>query len=102
MRLVTQGELAERAGVRRATVNRVENAAPTSIDLRVLDQLATALGVEPGFLLVRTPGGRQRSQCLGLGPPGPHPRKAPFKPSRHLARCELGAPRPDQPTVTCR
>ena len=58
---LTQGELAERAGVRRATVNRIENAVPASIDLRVLDQLATALGVEPGFLLVRTPGGRQRS-----------------------------------------
>ena len=50
---LTQAELAERAGIRRATVNRIENARVTAIDLGVLESLAQALGVEPGFLIVR-------------------------------------------------
>lgn len=54
---LTQAELAERAGVRRATVNRIENARVTAIDLEVLEKLATALRVEPGFIVVRAPGG---------------------------------------------
>ncbi len=48
----TQGELAERAGVTRATVNRIENGKPRSIDLEVLDKLANALGVPAGLLIV--------------------------------------------------
>ena len=54
---LTQAELAERAGVRHATVNRIENARVTAIDLQVLERLADALRVEPGFILVRVPGG---------------------------------------------
>jgi transcriptional regulator with XRE-family HTH domain len=54
---LTQAELAERAGVRRATVNRIENARVTAIDLEVLEKLAGVLGVEPGFIIVRSPGG---------------------------------------------
>ena len=54
---LTQAELAERAGVRRATVNRIENARVTAIDLQVLERLADALRVEPGFILVRAPAG---------------------------------------------
>lgn len=54
---MTQAELAERAGVRRATVNRIENARVTAIDLEVLEKIADALGVEPGFIIVRAPGG---------------------------------------------
>jgi transcriptional regulator with XRE-family HTH domain len=50
---LTQAELAEKAGVRRATVNRIENAHVTAIDLEVLEKLADALRVEPGFLIVR-------------------------------------------------
>lgn len=52
---LTQSELAARAGVRRATVSRLENARITSIDLTVLEKLADLLGVEPGFLLSRMP-----------------------------------------------
>ena len=68
---LTQAELAERAGVRRATVNRIENAHVTAIDLEVLEKLGDALRVEPGFLIVRasgdegpdpTPSKRQRSR----------------------------------------
>jgi transcriptional regulator with XRE-family HTH domain len=52
---LTQTELAARAGVRRATVSRLENDRVTAIDLEVLEKLADLLGVEPGFLLSRTP-----------------------------------------------
>lgn len=47
----SQGELAERANVARATVNRLENGHPRSIDLVVLERLARALDVAPGFLI---------------------------------------------------
>ena len=59
---LTQAELAERAGVRRATVNRIENAHVTAIDLEVLEKLGDALRVEPGFLIVRASGGKDPEQ----------------------------------------
>ena len=59
---LTQAELAERAGVRRATVNRIENARVTAIDLEVLEKIADALGVEPGFVIVRASGGTSSRQ----------------------------------------
>jgi transcriptional regulator with XRE-family HTH domain len=59
---LTQAELAERAGVRRATVNRIENAHITAIDLEVLEKLGDALRVEPGFLIVRASGARSPEQ----------------------------------------
>ena len=59
---LTQAELAERAGVRRATVNRIENAHVTAIDLEVLEKLGDALRVEPGFLIVRASGGTKAEQ----------------------------------------
>jgi transcriptional regulator with XRE-family HTH domain len=52
---LTQAELSQRAGVRRATVNRIENAHVTAIDMDVLERLADALGVDPGFLIERLP-----------------------------------------------
>ena len=52
---LTQTEFAARAGVRRATVSRLENARITAIDLGVLEKLADLLDVEPGFLLSRSP-----------------------------------------------
>ena len=59
---LSQAELAERANVRRATVNRIENAHVTAIDMDVLERLAEALGVEPGFLVVRVAGPRKASR----------------------------------------
>jgi transcriptional regulator with XRE-family HTH domain len=50
---MTQAELADRAVVRRATVSRIENSHISAIDMDVLERLADALGVEPGFLVVR-------------------------------------------------
>ena len=52
---LTQAELAARSGVRRETISRIERSRVTSIDMTVLEKLATALGVEPGILIVRTP-----------------------------------------------
>ncbi len=49
----TQTELARRAGIRRATVNRIENARVKAIDLDVLEKLAKALGCDPGYLIVK-------------------------------------------------
>ena len=49
----TQAELARRAGIRRATVNRIENARVKAIDLDVLEKLAKALDVDPGYLIVK-------------------------------------------------
>ena len=50
---MTQGQLADAAGVTRATVNRLENGRPSSIDFDVLERLAGVFEVEPGFLIVR-------------------------------------------------
>ena len=50
----TKEELSERAGVSRATIIRVEaDPPPSRVDLPVLERLAAAFDVEPGFLLVR-------------------------------------------------
>lgn len=61
----TQGELAENAGVTRATVNRLENGHPRSIDLDVLERLALALEVAPGLLLVQEPEQPKRRRSVG-------------------------------------
>ena len=64
---LTQAELATRAGIRRATVSRIENAQVTAISLKVLEKLADVLAVDPGFLLSRAPAadgrrGKERSR----------------------------------------
>ncbi|MEP6495550.1 MAG: helix-turn-helix transcriptional regulator [bacterium] len=49
---LTQAELAERAHIRRATVNRIENGKVSGVDFSTLEALALALAVDPGFLIV--------------------------------------------------
>ncbi len=49
----SQARLAEEAGVRRATVNRIENDRLKVIALDVLEKLAKALGCDPGYLIVK-------------------------------------------------
>ena len=49
------GKTEQFADVRRATVNRIENARVTAIDLGVLEKIADVLRVEPGFIIVRAP-----------------------------------------------
>jgi transcriptional regulator with XRE-family HTH domain len=61
---LTQLELARRAGVRRATVSRLENARVSAIDLEVLERVSDVLGVEPGFLLTRNPPQQRPSRTL--------------------------------------
>lgn len=47
----TQVELAERAGVTRATVSRIEGGKVASLDLEVFEKLANALDVHPAILI---------------------------------------------------
>lgn len=48
----SQAELAERAGVRRATVSAIENGLTKGVDFETLEKLARALEVDAGYLLV--------------------------------------------------
>ena len=50
---LTQAELAERASTRQATISRLETGETRMVQLDVLDRIASALGVEPGDLIVR-------------------------------------------------
>ena len=75
---LTQAELAARARVRRATVSRLENSRVSAIDLHVLERLADLLGVEPGFLLSRTPPPRSAPSSL----PGPDTGSSTGQPTR--------------------
>jgi transcriptional regulator with XRE-family HTH domain len=52
---LTQVELARRAGVRAATINRIENQRVTAIDLRVLERIADALEMDAALLLRHAP-----------------------------------------------
>ena len=57
----SQVELSERAGgVRIATISDYESGRVKRPDLAILERLAEAFGVEPGFLLVRVPLSRRR------------------------------------------
>lgn len=49
----TQAQLAERAGVRQATVSRIETGKVSSLDLEVFENLANALEVHPAALIER-------------------------------------------------
>jgi transcriptional regulator with XRE-family HTH domain len=52
---LTQVELAERAGIRQATVSDIETGKSGRLDLDVFDRICRVLGVEPGSLLEQTP-----------------------------------------------
>lgn len=47
----SQSELADRAGVRRATVSDIETEKTRGVDFDVLERLASALGVDAGYLV---------------------------------------------------
>jgi transcriptional regulator with XRE-family HTH domain len=49
----TQIELAKRAAVRQATISAIEAGQTSGIDFDVLERLADALAVDPGFLIAR-------------------------------------------------
>lgn len=48
---LTQAALAEKSGVSRVTIARIEGGRQLRVDLEVLDRLARALGVAPGLLI---------------------------------------------------
>ena len=50
---MSQTELAKRAGVSFATVNRLCTNATTQVSLSTLDAISEVLGIEPGELLER-------------------------------------------------
>ena len=51
---LSQERLAEMVGVRQATISDHERGKARRIDLDLLEDLAAALGVEPGALLVQS------------------------------------------------
>lgn len=56
---LSQTELAERAGIRRATLIDIEKGRTTGVDFDVLERLAVALGVDAGYLVVHTKKGKR-------------------------------------------
>lgn len=55
----TQSELGRRASVRQATISAIENEQTKGVDFEVLERLASALGVDPAFLIVRSDHARE-------------------------------------------
>ena len=49
----SQAELAEKAGIRRATLSAIEAEQTTGIDFETLQRLAKALRCDPGYLIVK-------------------------------------------------
>lgn len=49
----SQAELARQSGVRQASVNRIESGESTGVSLGIVQQLAKALGCDPGYLIVK-------------------------------------------------
>jgi transcriptional regulator with XRE-family HTH domain len=55
----TQQELAERSGVPQYTISRLESGEPESVNLAHLEQLADALEVDAGYLILHTRRGKR-------------------------------------------
>jgi transcriptional regulator with XRE-family HTH domain len=55
---LSQTALAEKAGIRRATIIEIEKGRTTGVDFDVLDRLAVALGVDAAMLIVHSRKGR--------------------------------------------
>jgi transcriptional regulator with XRE-family HTH domain len=49
----SQAELADRAGIRRATLSAIESGQTKGVDFATLERLAKALEVDPGYLIVK-------------------------------------------------
>lgn len=56
---LSQTQLAERAGIRRATLIDIEKGRTTGVDFDVLERLAVALDVDAGYLVVHTKKGKR-------------------------------------------
>lgn len=55
----SQSELARKAGLSMATINRICTNATGQVSLSTLDKIATALGIEPNELIVREKKGKK-------------------------------------------
>lgn len=51
---LSQSELSRLSGVRQATISEIEAGKTRRVAFDVLERLAAALGVDPGFLVVKT------------------------------------------------
>lgn len=49
----SQAELARRSGVGQSTVSRIEAGETSGISLGIVEKLASALGCDPGYLIVK-------------------------------------------------
>ena len=49
----SQAELARRSGIPQATISRIEARKTAGISFETLEKLATALGCDPGYLIVK-------------------------------------------------
>ncbi len=58
----TQDLLAEKTGVRRATISAIETGESKGIDFDTLERLARALEVDAGYLIVTTPQEKKRGR----------------------------------------
>ena len=56
---LSQTDLARRAGVSFATINRMCTNATSQVSLETLDRVASALGVEPGDLIIKERKGKR-------------------------------------------
>ncbi len=53
LRSWSQAELARRSGVGQSTVSRIEAGETSGISLGIVEKLASALGCDPGYLIVK-------------------------------------------------
>ena len=58
----SQGEVARRAQLRRATITSIEQRKTKGVDFDTLDRLACVFDVDPGYLIARLPSRAGRSE----------------------------------------
>lgn len=52
---LTQAQLGEKAGIRAATISRIEGGRVSGVEFATLEKLARALDVDPALLIAKTP-----------------------------------------------
>jgi transcriptional regulator with XRE-family HTH domain len=62
---LSQVQLAEQTGIRRATLIAIEQGRTSRVDFEVLEKLGRALGVAPGLLIVETGSGTKGATKRG-------------------------------------
>lgn len=62
LREMTVEELAQRSGVSRSYITNIENGRKTEVSTRILDGLASALGINPDYFRIQ--GAQLPTECL--------------------------------------